>query len=476
MSTVINEADRLRREVLAYVIRALLAGQPEELDRIPIRMRPKGGPSSRCCIYKDRAALRYRCMSALGRRVEDEADESTRLADYARRLPQAPPAKDPFITLFPDACSACLESQTIVTDLCRGCLARPCTTVCPRQAVTIRNGRAAIDHPRCVNCGKCTGVCRYHAIINLPLACADACPVKAVKKSDDGRVLIDHTLCIRCGQCVKACPFAAIMQTNQVSHVVTAIRQGRPAVALVAPAASAAFPESPRHLYTALRRLGFSAVCEVAAGADETARLEALEWVGRRASGAPFMTTSCCPAWLECVKRHIPEIAPHVSHTPSPMILTARRAREQWPGALTVFIGPCMAKRTEAAPENGPVDHVLTIEELGAWLMATHTQLADLDPGDPDLAGTPAGHGFALGGGVARAVVQAMPPGEPPPTLHRIDGLTPKNIALLKVFARNSRAPAQLIEVMGCPGGCAAGPCNLEAPAAIAARLPPSTQ
>ncbi|MBR5592334.1 MAG: monomeric [Kiritimatiellae bacterium] len=460
---MISEADRLRREVLAYVIKAVKEGKHEEIDRIPLKMRPKGAPSSRCCIYKDRAALRYRCMSALGFRVEDETDELKTLASYADDTKTTSPACDPFLTIFPDACSACMESQIMVTNMCRGCLARPCTNICPRKAIQVRNGRARISHELCINCGKCAEVCRYHAIIQVPLACADACPVGAIGKTDDGRVTVDDEKCIRCGRCIKACPFAAIMQSNQVAHVVRDIKEGKKVIALVAPAINGFFPVEPGKLYAALKQIGFSEVHEVALGGDDTAIAEAAEWAERKAEGAPFMTTSCCPAWMECVERHIPEIKPYVSHTPSPMIFSDRRAKAMYPDAVTVFIGPCMAKRTEAHKKGSP-DYVITAEEVGAWLMAENVQLDDLEAVQPELGGTHYGAEFAISGGVANAVAHYLPEGAPKPTVFKINGLNKKNIALLKVFAKTKKAPADIIEIMVCPGGCVAGPCAIATP------------
>lgn len=460
---MISEADRLRREVLAYVIRAIKDGTYEDIDRIPIRMRPKNQPYSRCCIYKDRAALRYRCMSALGFRVEDEEDEIKSLKSYAEDIDTKPPAADPFLTIFPDACSACMQSQIMVTNMCRGCLARPCTNICPRKAIQVRNGRARISTELCINCGKCAEVCRYHAIIQVPLACADVCPVGAIGKTDDGRVTVDQEKCIRCGKCIKACPFAAIMQSNQVAHVVRAIAQGKKVIALVAPAINGFFPTEPGKLYAALRKMGFAEVHEVALGGDDTAIAEAKEWAERKAEGAPFMTTSCCPAWMECVTRHIPEIKPYVSHTPSPMVFSDRRAKAEHPDAVTVFIGPCMAKRTEAHRLTSP-DYVITAEEVGAWLMAENIQLDDLEPEAPKYGGTHYGAEFAISGGVANAVAHYLPEGVQMPTVFKINGLNKKNIALLRVFAKTKKAPADIIEIMVCPGGCVAGPCAINTP------------
>ncbi len=107
-----NESDRVKREVLARVARTLYAGTPEALDRIPLDMRPKNKPFSRCCIYKDRAALRYRVMAALGFREEDETDELKPLAAYAAEVPARTRNPEPFISILSEGCSACLESQT----------------------------------------------------------------------------------------------------------------------------------------------------------------------------------------------------------------------------------------------------------------------------------------------------------------------------------------------------------------------------
>ena len=68
-------------------------------------------------------------------------------------------------------------------------------------------------------------------------------------------------------------------------------------------------------------------------------------------------------------EKHIPDIQPYVSHTKSPMIYTANIAKERFPDAQTVFIGPCLAKRTEAE-KSGIIDFVLTFEELGTIFTA----------------------------------------------------------------------------------------------------------
>lgn len=464
-----NESDRVKREVLVRVARALYAGQPEALDRIPLDMRPKNNPFSRCCVYKDRAALRYRVMAALGFREEDETDELKPLAAYAAEVPFRTRNPEPFISILAEGCSACRESQTTVTNLCRSCLARPCVSNCPKQAVHVKNGRAEIDRDKCVNCGICAKTCSFRAIVQVPLACADSCPVEAVGKTEDGRVIIDHGKCIRCGRCQTACPFGAIMACSQMADVIHKIKGGRTVIALTAPALSGIFPNAPEKLNGALRKLGFTAVYDVSAGADETARREAIELKERLDAGDTFMTTSCCAAWTETVRRHLPELAPFVSHTPSPMRLCAEMARADHPDAVLVFIGPCAAKRTEATLAGDP-DHVLTAEELGAMFIAADIDVDACSPVEPARRGSRSGLRFAVSGGVAAAVAARIPtlPALKP---YVINGLSPKMLKLLATFAKNGKASGQLVEVMCCEGGCTAGPCSFEDPARAASRL-----
>ena len=39
--------------------------------------------------------------------------------------------------------------------------------------------------------------------------------------------------------------------------------------------------------------------------------------------GQKFMTTSCCPSYIELVNKHIPDMKPYVSSTGSPMYYAA---------------------------------------------------------------------------------------------------------------------------------------------------------
>ncbi|MFQ8736430.1 MAG: Fe-hydrogenase large subunit family protein, partial [Bilophila wadsworthia] len=93
-----NHINVLLREVLRRVAESFLhyADFGNSVERIPFVMRPKNTRPNRCCIYKDRAILRFQVMAALGFRLEDEEDDSTPLSVYAekasleREQPSAP--------------------------------------------------------------------------------------------------------------------------------------------------------------------------------------------------------------------------------------------------------------------------------------------------------------------------------------------------------------------------------------------------
>jgi [FeFe] hydrogenase (group B1/B3) len=450
---------RIRRELLVRLAEAIFRGDlPERVDRIPLEMLPRDGRGHglRCCIHRERAVLRYRAMAMLGFGIEDETDELKPLAAYAREA-LARKRRDPrLLTVIADACSACVRAAYFVSNACRGCMAQSCALDCPKEAIRMEGGHAVIDPERCVNCGRCRDSCAFNAIVRVPIPCEEACPVQAIGRSASGKQEIRADLCIACGKCGQACPFGAVAERSELVEVLAALASGEARVALFAPALAAQFAAPLEKLVGALRRLGFQGVVEVAAGADRAAAAETRELEARLASGAPFMTSSCCPAYTGLVAARLPELQPMVSHTPTPLAYAAAMAGDLFPGVPRVFISPCVAKRREAL--DGRVEHVLTFEELGAALVARGIEVEDCAPGPADLPGTTAGRRFAAAGGVAAAVAGASGP-----ETEALSGFGADVIRRLRQYAAG-KAPARFLEVMACAGGCSAGPCTLAEP------------
>lgn len=452
------ETKRLKREVLVRLIKAFMSDDFAENTRlIPFEMRPKFSEVPfRCCVYKERGILRARTLAGLGFSIEED-DEKTPLSVYAKRaLERKRPDANP-LTVVESACHSCQAARVYVTDLCQNCVARPCMNTCRFGAISHVDGKSHIDPEKCKKCGMCMAACPYGAIVKTVVPCENACPVGAIAKDEHGFARIDTEKCISCGKCVTACPFGAVHAKSQVIDVLSRIKEGKKVIAMFAPALIGHLPCKPEQIKDALKKIGFSYVYEVAQGADITATTEAKDFQERLESGAPFMTTSCCAAYNELVKKHMPEIKPYVSDAHTPLYYTAELVKKEHPDAVTVFISPCFAKRREVL-DNPNVNNVLNFEELGAMLIAMDIQIDVCDEEEFDYKSSKEAREFALSGGVARSV-QAAWKGEPDavkPVV--ISGLDKSSIRDLRVYAKTGNCPAgNLIEVMCCPGGCIAG-------------------
>jgi len=168
------------------------------------------------------------------------------------------------------------------------------------------------------------------------------------------------------------------------------------------------------------------------------------------------MTTSCCPSYVSLVNKHLDELKPYVSHTPSPMAFTAEMARKKHPEALIVFVGPCTAKRYEAF-HNPNVDCVLSFEEFGSLLVAKGLDIDRCEPIEPNRSIDALANSFAASGGVAGCVKAKLPESYPLQPLI-INGIDKVSIRTLKSLPKTPQG--NLVEVMSCEGGCING-CNV---------------
>ncbi|MEL5720375.1 MAG: monomeric [FeFe] hydrogenase [Treponemataceae bacterium] len=470
-----NRAVRLKREILVKIVKLQLAGHLEEgVQFISHELVPLGSTSTRCCVYHDREIIRMRIMARLGCSVEDY-DEQRSLAEVVRMALAREKPTAPMLTVLDLACNACVRSHYLVTNACQACLARPCEVNCPKKCITITN-RAMIDEERCINCGLCMKNCPYHAIIKIPVPCEEACPVKAISKDKNGKESIDYSKCIFCGNCMRECPFGAMMDKSQIVDVIKHIMAGKKVVAMYAPSIAAQFNVESGQLETALEKVGFYKTWEVALGADVTASREAVEFEERMEKGDVLMTTSCCPAYVRAVKKHVPDLIPCVSETRTPMHYTAELAKKADPDCVCVFIGPCLAKRQEGL-ENELVDYVLSVDEIDAFFAAKEIDISMMEAKTKTEVPTASGRGFATTGGVAEAIRLRLKN----PSLLRatvINGLNKAGMAQLAMYGkiqkgllhRDEKTP-NLVEVMSCPGGCIGGPSVIENLNKASARL-----
>lgn len=459
MINAANNAIRLKREILLQTLQIILRQEPlERLEEIPFRIIPNKSASYRCCIHKDRAIIRSRILSILGYSLDDLSTLPLFLSTAAENAFERSQPDKEIMTVIDDACSACAKSGHYVSEACRGCLARPCQGVCPVNAIEFVEGKSNIDLNKCINCGKCAKVCPYHAIIRQVAPCVESCSAKAITRNGEETAYIDNQACIQCGACVKACPFAAVVEKSQIIDVVFKIQEGQSVTLLLAPSFRGQFPGTEGQLFQALEEAGFSQIEDISAAAERCAELESSEWVEHIESRS-FMTTSCCPAWVNYAEKHLPEILDDISSTPSPVEIAAQAVKQNNKATTVVFAGPCSAKKSEAFRSSN-VDYVISFEELAMLLVSLDIDVMNFESLDEDSIDNPIGTGFALSGGVLNAVKEKLEQVGELSKLQNpviIDGLTPKNKALLKAAAKG-KLKGQFYEVMNCQGGCVAGP------------------
>lgn len=434
-----TKVQHLKYKVLREVARQAWAGTLlQNMLDIPKIIVPGKIPTMRCCVYKERAILAERVKIAIGGNS----------------------ANPNIIEVIDIACDECPAAGYSVTDSCRGCLAHRCEDVCKRGAISFdHNYVAHIDKTKCIECGQCAKVCPYSAIVNRKRPCQNACKIKAISIREDGAAEIDNSKCISCGACVYQCPFGAIMDKSFIINVIDMIQKSQnntnyKVYAVVAPSISSQFSYAKLgQVVTAIKKLGFHTVIEAALGADMVAAAEARELAEKG-----FLTSSCCPGFVDYIKKTFPALVPHISHNLSPMAALAKWIKSREPNCKIIFIGPCTAKKAEVQLEKVKpyVDAAITFEELQALIDSKDIDLTKLEEGVLDNASY-FGRIFARSGGLSDAVAQALKEQSIEFDLKpcACDGIEECKMALLK--KSKNLLDANFIEGMACVGGCIGG-------------------
>ena len=480
MRGVYTSLTNIRRTVFREVARIAYEdtdGVFDEFDELPYQIISGDVATYRESVFLERAIVGERIRLAMGLPLQG-ADRPAKISE-GTELAARPETyyEPPLINIINFACNACAEESYVVSNLCQGCLAHPCREVCPKGAITFVDKKAYIDQEKCIKCGRCQSVCPYTAIVHRERPCAAACGMHAIGSDDQGRAVIDYEKCVSCGQCLVSCPFGAIADKSQIFQVIQAIRAGEELIAAVAPSFVGQFGGRGNvdKLRAAFKALGFAGMEEVAIGADLCAVQEAGYFLEEVPAKIPFMATSCCPAWSVMAKKEFPEFAECVSMALTPMVLTARLLRERHPAAKIVFVGPCAAKKLEAMRRSvkSEVDFVLTFEEMAGMMEAKGIEYAKLKgDGSTDFEVASAdGRAFAVAGGVAKAVVDAIHRDHPDleVKVEAAEGL--ENCRRMMKQAVKGKFDGYLLEGMACPGGCVAGAGTIQAVAKSAAQV-----
>lgn len=301
--------------------------------------------------------------------------------------------------------------------------------------------------------------------------CERSCVLGAISHDEHGKILIDHAKCMGEGHCINACSFGALAEKSQFVPLIKLLQQhSHPVYASVAPAFAGQFGPnvSAGKLRTALLKLGFEDMVETALYADLVTMKEAFEFDEHVKTASDFMITSCCcPVWIKLIENKFPDLVEHISPSVSPMVASARVIKALNPNAKVVFIGPCVAKKSEALlPDlKGAIDFVLTFQELDAIFAAAEVNPEEQSDEENPMASW-GGRVYARTGGVSAAVETTLnkivPRRAQSLVALKVDGIPDCQKVLEKIKA--GELDANFIEGMACKGGCVGGPGRLISP------------
>ncbi len=295
--------------------------------------------------------------------------------------------------------------------------------------------------------------------------CVKVCPLHAIHPDQSGEIKIDESQCAGCEICIQECRAKNMTGSKDVIAALQAIRSHKGLVyALVAPAFLGQFSSdvTPGKLRTALKEIGFDGMIEVALFADILTLKEALEFDKNIKSESDYQLTSCCcPVWIAMIRKIYHNLIPHVPPAVSPMVACGRSVKVMHPDALTVFIGPCLAKKAEAKEKDiaDAIDFVLTFQEVQDIFKVMEIDPANMEESEKDHSSR-AGRIYAHTGGVSEAVSETLHRLNPNRSIHirtrQADGVPACKAMINDILEGN--ITGNFFEGMGCVGGCVGGP------------------
>ena len=196
--------------------------------------------------------------------------------------------------------------------------------------------------------------------------CVRTCPVKAIKV-EGGYASVVPELCIYCGHCVAVCPNGAKRVRDDLPSARQLLSSKEAVFVSLAPSYVTEFHGLPPvQLIAAIKKLGFAGVSETALGAQQVSAQAARllqENPGR------VLASSACPTVVCYLQKHRAGGGEMISGLLSPLLTHCKMLRQHFGEDIgIVFIGPCIAKKIEAAQHPELLDVVLTFEGFRRWL------------------------------------------------------------------------------------------------------------
>jgi iron only hydrogenase large subunit-like protein len=295
----------------------------------------------------------------------------------------------------------------VLDEVCIGCT--HCMTVCPTQAIRVKEGKAKIINKRCVDCGECY----------------KACPVSAIIVEQDDLQMINNY------------PVRVVLLPGVL------IGQ---------------FPEkiATSEIYAALKEIGFTHIFEVENSVEIV--LDAYDQYQKENPGRPLIS-SFCPAILRLIQVRFPAMLENILRVKPPIDISALyyKKRLQAEGISPEDIGmfyvtPCAAKiaaiKSPVGEEESPVTGVINMKFLYNRILQ-HLKKSDYELSEKDFEKHPS----------SRSIMWSLTHGESDHAKGRalaIDGI--RNVTeFLERLENDEFKDIDFLELRACDESCAGG-------------------
>ncbi len=298
--------------------------------------------------------------------------------------------------------------------------------------------------------------------------CVRNCPVKAIKV-EGGYASVVPELCIFCGHCVEVCPNGAKKVRDDLAGARHMLTLKKSVFVSLAPSYVTEFPGvQAAQMIGALKKLGFAGVSETALGAQQvSAQAAAL----LRKNPERVLASSACPTVVAFLQRHRVGGSQLLTGLLSPLLTHCKMLRQTFGADIgIVFIGPCIAKKLEAAQHPELLDVVLTFEDLRRWLdlEAIAPEKIAAAPEDVFVPGRSAeGAWYPVDGGMIAGMKSACAVNDC--SLMAFSGIGAIKKALDGIEEMKPDH-GLFLELLACEGGCVNGPKVLRRDATVLKR------